>query len=281
MSSITDALEAEVAAIGRLRARPDDAADAQRCRAAVDRHFARLLRLIAPRIRHFTRAYGLTDHADDAAQACAVGLLRAIDAYDPAKARFTTFVNWQLRGELQSLRFRLRTDMREPARRVGAQTVSLDAVLADDVARMLDMADDEALEKTEALAAETLARRACGTLLDEHFAQMRRMAMREGERRARPRGREFVKPGTIVPQEIDRIEARIRLERDIAQAHLLGDSEILDDSGLTGEQRRQVARRTVRALTERARGNPRYDPDALASEMLALPLSLAVSLRRH
>lgn len=281
MSSITDALEAEVAAIGRLRARPDDAADAQRRRAAVDRHFARLLRLIAPRIRHFTRAYGLTDHADDAAQACAVGLLRAIDAYDPAKARFTTFVNWQLRGELQSLRFRLRTDTREPARRVGAQTVSLDAVLADDVARMLDMADDEALEKTEALAAETLARRACGTLLDEHFAQMRRMAMRESERRARPRGREFVKPGTIVPQEIDRIEARIRLERDIAQAHLLGDSEILDDSGLTGEQRRQVARRTVRALTERARGNPRYDPDALASEMLALPLSLAVSLRRH
>lgn len=281
MSSITDALEAEVAAIRQLQAKQAHADASPRQQAAIDRHFARLLRLIAPRIRHFTRAYGLADHADDAAQACAVGLVRAVEAYDATKARFTTFVNWQLRGELQGLRFRLRTDSRAPARHVGAQTVSLEGLVVDDLIRGVDLADDAALERTEALAAETLARRACGTLLDEHFAQMRRRAVRQVERRASPRDRALLKPGTIAAHEIDRIEARLRLERDIVTAHLLGEGEVLDDSGLTGEQRRQVARRTLRALGERARGNPRYDPDALANEMLALPLAMPVSLRKH
>jgi hypothetical protein len=45
--------------------------------------------------------------------------------YDPTKAQFTTFVNWQIRGELQSLRFRLMTDQRPSAKKVEATTVSL------------------------------------------------------------------------------------------------------------------------------------------------------------
>lgn len=276
MSTITDALEAEVTAIRALHgamAAPD-----ARHRQAIDRHFARLMKLIAPRIRHFTRAYGLLDHADDAAQACAIGLHRALDAYDPAKARFTTYVNWQLRGELQALRFRLRTDAREWAVKAGAQTISLEA-LGEDLAPW-SAEDREALERTEALAAETMARRACGTLLDEHYGQARRMALREVERRARPRPREWLKPGTVPAHEIDRIEARLRLERDIVTAHLLGEEELPGDvtqrdGGLTSEQRRQIARRTLRALTDRARGNPRFDPEAFGLE------ESAASWRRH
>nr|WP_275887922.1 MULTISPECIES: hypothetical protein [Sphingomonas] len=30
---------------------------------------------------------------------------RLFISYDPTKAQFTTFMNWQIRGELQSLRF--------------------------------------------------------------------------------------------------------------------------------------------------------------------------------
>ena len=276
MSTITDALEAEVAAIRALRGvmAPADA----RHRQAIDRHFARLMKLIAPRIRHFTRAYGLLDHADDAAQACAIGLHRALEAYDPAKARFTTYVNWQLRGELQALRFRLRTDARDRAVKARAQTISLEA-LGEDLAPW-SAEDREALERTEALAAETMARRACGTLLDEHYGQARRMALREVERRARPRPREWVKPGTLPAHEIDRIEARLGLERDIVTAHLLGEEDQPGDStprdgGPTSEQRRQIARRTLRALTDRARGNPRFDTEALGLE------ASAASWRRH
>ena len=269
MSTITDALEAEVAAI-RAILQGGEGAMTPRRRAGHDRHFARTMQLIAPRVRHFTRAYGLVDHAEDAAQACAIGLHRAIALYDPARARFTTFVNWQLRAELQALRFRLRTDARGWAVRAGASTVSLEALGAEEEDWSVE--DREALERTEALAAETMARRACGTLLDEHYGQVRRMAIREverrHERRAAPRGRAAVKPGTIPAHEIDRIEARLRLERDVVTAHLLGEDDQPGDATLTPEQRRQIARRTLRALTDRARGNPRFDPEVLGLEEL-------------
>lgn len=263
MSSITDALEAEVAAIRQLRGQD---ASRSHARAGADRHFARALQLIAPRIGHFIRIYGLLDHAEDAAQACAIGLHRAIDLYDPLQSRFTTFVNWQLRGELQALRFRLRADRRASARKVGAVTVSLDAILAEATADLAALTDAEALARTEALAAETLARRACGTLLDDHYAIVRRRALRQCERRVAPRGRTAIKPGTIAPHELDRIDARIQLERATVTAHLLGEDDLPGDSSLTSEQRRQIARRTLRALSEHARGNPRFDPDALGLE---------------
>ena len=96
-----------------------------RQRATVDRAFAQILKLIAPRIRHFIRQYGLVAHWDDAEQCCAIAVHRAIQAYEPEKAQFTTFVNWQIRGELQSLRFRLMTDQRPSAKKVEATTVSL------------------------------------------------------------------------------------------------------------------------------------------------------------
>ncbi len=253
MSTITDALEAEVAAIRAIRRKCEGGSSRGRASAEVDRHFARTIHLIAPRIRHFTRVYGLLAHAEDAAQACAIGLWRAIESYDPAKARFTTFVNWQLRGELQSLRYRLFRDV--PAEQ---RPVSLEALGESGPVAVTGIEDAEALQRTEALAAETLARRACGTLLDEHFTRMRRMAIRQTERRAVPRGRAGIRPGTIAPAELDRIDQRLRIERDILTASLLDEEELPSDSGLTAEQRRQIARRNLSAMAEMVRGSPSF-----------------------
>ena len=266
MSTVTDALEVEVAAILALRC--GDMAG-RRTRAGIDRRFARILRLIAPRIRHFTRAYGLTDWCDDAAQACAIGVYRAILAYDPGKARFTTFVNWLLRGELQSLRHRVRLEQRASARKAGASVVSLDQLgdRADAIGSRWELQDPEALERTEALAAEALARRACGALLDDHVTHMRKGALRQLERRARPRGPETTRPGTLAPRDVERVEQNLARERAIIAAHLLGEEdEALGDGGLRAEQRRQIARRGVRAISIWAKGNPRFDPDAIRLE---------------
>ena len=260
MSTVTDALEVEVAAILALH-RCDNAGG--RTRAGIDRRFARILRLIAPRIRHFTRAYGLTDWCDDAAQACAIGVYRAILSYDPGKARFTTFVNWLLRGELQSLRHRVRLEQRASARTAGASVVSLDQ-LGDPASARWEPQDPEAVERTEALGAETLARRACGTLLDDYVTHMRKGALRQLERRTRPRGDETTSPGTLAPRDVERIEQNLARERAIIAAHLMGgEDEALSNGGLHAEQCRQIARRGVRMIASRAKGNPRFDPDAI------------------
>lgn len=263
VSQLSQALEIEVAALHTVRKRANGCAMTPRERALIDRHMSRLLRLLAPRIRHFTRGYGLLDAVDDAYQACAIGVMRAVEMYDPAKASFTTLVNWQLRGELQGLRHRLRPDRRESARAVGARTVSLEALQAERGFVESSMEDAQALERAEALAAEVLARRACGRLLDEHLGEARLQALYHAERRNAARDGDCIKPGTINPTVIGKIDARLTHEREIALLHLLGgDDRDGNDDGLTSEQRRQIARRTIRALGQRARGNPRFDPDA-------------------
>ncbi len=263
MSQLSQALEIEVAALHIVRKRAEGRAMTARERALIDRHMSRLLRLLAPRIRHFTRGYGLLDAVEDAYQACAIGVLRAVEMYDPAKASFTTLVHWQLRGELQGLRLRLRPDRRESARAVGARTVSLEGLQAERGVAESWLEDAHALERAEALAAEVLARRACGRLLDEHLGEARLHALYQAERRNTSRDGACIKPGTINPTVIGEIDARLANERDIALFHLLGgDDQGISNGGLTSEQRRQIARRTIRALSHRARGNPRFDPDA-------------------
>ena len=121
MSKTTAALEAQVSIVIENTPKGEEKPTA-RPRANVDKAFAAILKLIAPRIRHFIRQYGLTNHWDDAEQACAIGVHRAIQAYDPAKAQFTTFVNWQLRGELQGLRC-------QRSLQLGEQVVELGAML--------------------------------------------------------------------------------------------------------------------------------------------------------
>ena len=127
MSAKSDALEDAVTALIQARTALE-AAPGPRARARVDRAFAHLLALTAPRIRYFTRSYGLAEVAEDAAQACAIALHRAAERYDPARSRFTTYVNWQIRAELQALRLRLHGDQRCAGRRAAGATLSLDAL---------------------------------------------------------------------------------------------------------------------------------------------------------
>ncbi|HEY0594451.1 MAG TPA: RNA polymerase subunit sigma-70, partial [Sphingopyxis sp.] len=73
MSAKSDALEQAVTEYIQARTALD-AVPGARARVVADRAFARLAALAGPRIRYFTRAYGLADVAEDAAQACAIAL---------------------------------------------------------------------------------------------------------------------------------------------------------------------------------------------------------------
>jgi RNA polymerase sigma-32 factor len=253
MALVARALEQEVATIRGLLAEQSEASELPGPkRIEIDRSFARIMALIAPRIRHFTRQYGLTDMREDAQQACAIAVHRAIEAFDPAKSRFTTFVSWQLRGELQGLRFRMRTDQRGSARRVQATTVSLDALHGEMGVSLAEMlVDEEAQERTESLASEAMTRSTCHALLDDYFGQMFQLGARRIEREA-VHGRKR-RPGPVKsgPGAIHRLEASLERERAILLEHLLGEEDENDDGSLNAEQKRQVCRRITRNLAQR------------------------------
>lgn len=246
MSATTDAMECEVSAIRALRSaaggRPDP-----RTRAQIDARFGRLLQLMAPRIRHFIGQYGLLAYREDAEQVCAIGVHRAIEMYDPDKAKFTTFVNWQLRGELQGLRFRLKSDQRSPARKLGAVTVSLDSLLAgdEDDAPAGALEDEAALPATEALASETMARRAAFRMLDDYIARLRKHGLRQlganADRAAK----------AILDRRLQRdqgVVANHFFDDECAQpAALPAEAAMLSD-----EQLRQIVRRGVRGMGDSA-----------------------------
>ena len=208
MSAKSDALESAVTDYIQARTALD-AAPGARTRALADRTFARLAALAAPRIRYFTRVYGLSDVGDDAAQVCAIALHRAAERYDPARARFTTYVNWQLRAELQALRHRLHGDQRCAGRRHVAATLSLDALQdegADDW-----LIDPVAETATEQGAADGLAGLVADRLVAEWGARRRagllRTARGEGERTdARVAGEQ-----ALVRDQLMAIEAAERL----------------------------------------------------------------------
>lgn len=244
MSAVTDALEREVAAI-RALPEPLD----RRARAERDRRFARILGLIAPRIRHFTRAYGLLDMIDDAHQACAIGVHRAIRDYDPERARFTTFVNWQLRCELQALRHRVRLDARDSAKRIGARTVSLDALTAPGEAAPLDITDEQAQERIEDHLAARMAQESFAAMLDRYEATMRERAARDLAKRALQA--RATMPGTVHPADLDAIGRGLARERAIVTRYVFadGDDDKFDSAlPLNNEKQRQISRRILRNL---------------------------------
>ncbi len=172
-----------------------------------DREFKRLLDLLSLRIEHLIRTYALIDMLEDARQACAIAVLRALESYDPRQARFSTHVTWQLRGELQSLRHRVRLDQRRSARTAGVTTVRLET-LGNEGMQPLEIVDDLALMKTEAGASHTMVLRMLDTLLDELHA----------------------------PEH----------ERRIVHDHMLDREPQVCANGFTAEQRRQITRRTYR-----------------------------------
>lgn len=226
MSAKSDALEAAVTDYIQARTALDTMPGA-RTRALADRAFARLAALAAPRIRYFTRTYGLSDVADDAAQVCAIALHRAAERYDPARARFTTYVNWQLRAELQALRHRLHGDQRCAGRRDVTAMLSLDALGegADDW-----LVDPAAEPATEQGAADGLASLVAERLVGE-WAARRRAGLSRASR-----------------ADGDRIEARVAAERELVRNQLM----VTDAVERLRESDRHIVRRALADMVRHA-----------------------------
>ena len=274
MSKITIALEAAVATV--IENMPaDGAARTNRQRVYVDRAFAQILKLIAPRIRHFVRQYGLTAHWEDAEQCCAIAVHRAIESYDPTKAQFTTFVNWQIRGELQSLRFRLMTDQRPSARKVEATTVSLSALAAtdgDEIAPEAMIEDEDAVARTEAAASDYLAEGAVSQLIHAYVDQLRKVGVEALRRRPRPKRAEAALRRTegprlrsathgIDPAELEKLEAKLSRDREIVERRVFQTATLDDlslETGVTKERVRQITKRAAKAIAEIAANDPRF-----------------------
>lgn len=175
-----------------------------------ERKFAELLDLLAATISSLIRRYRLDDVGEDARQAAAIGVHRALQSFDPVKARFGTYVTWQIRGELQGLRHRIRLDQRRSARTSGVSTVPLDA-LGDGVNEhpVYEIVDEAALSRTERGASDCMAL----TLIDRLLEQLQ------------------------TPDH----------ERSIVQSHILDhQGDLVGGSERTREQRRQIVRRTMR-----------------------------------
>jgi RNA polymerase sigma factor (sigma-70 family) len=275
MSKTTAALEAAVAIVIENTPAEDVRATARQ-RANADRAFAHILKLIAPRIRHFIRQYGLAAHWDDAEQCCAIGVHRAIQGYEPEKAQFTTFVNWQLRGELQSLRFRLMTDQRPSAKKVDATTVSLHAITsgADGEEASLEamVEDEEALSRTEAAASEYFAEGARAALIDSYVEHLRTVGVEQLKRRAKAK-RTAVQPAdpnlprfrsknaSIDAAELAELEEKIAQHRAVVERRLFDDAtldEVGHDTGVTKERARQITKSAAKTMAELAANDPRF-----------------------
>lgn len=226
MPAKSDALETAV--LNYIQARTAlDATPGARMRALADRAFACLAALAEPRIRYFTRRYGLGDVAEDAAQACAIALHRAAERYDPGRARFVTYVNWQFRAELQALRLRLHGDQRCAGRRDVAAIISLDGLQEGNEEWLADPAAEAA---TEQGAADNLAGLLADRLIEEWA----------GRRRARlgaSRG------------DGGRAEAKLAADMDLVRHHLT--------IGEAAERLRESDRHIIRrALADIARHAP-------------------------
>jgi RNA polymerase sigma-32 factor len=277
MSKTTIALEAAVAAVIEQMPKADGLSSARQ-RANVDKAFVTILKLIAPRIRHFIRQYGLVSHWEDAEQCCAIAVHRAIMGYDPTKAQFTTFVNWQIRGELQSLRFRVMTDQRPSAKKVDATTVSLHTVTSngDGEEATLEsvIEDDGALARTEAGASDYLAHAATASLVEEFIDHQRAAAIEQLRKRARPKRIARSEPvdhgaamlrrprtHTICPIELERLEQKLGRDKEIVERRVF-DAATLDElgvnTGVTKERVRQITKRASRTIAELASSHPRF-----------------------
>lgn len=277
MSKTTIALEAAVAAVIAQMPRAGTVSSA-RNRHNVDVAFGAILKLIAPRIRHFIRQYGLVSHWEDAEQCCAIAVHRAIMDYDPTKAQFTTFINWQIRGELQSLRFRLMTDQRPSAKKVDAVTVSLHAVVSnsdgDEATLESALEDDGALARTEAGASDYLALAATASLIEVYVDQQRAAGIEQLRKRPRPKRAPRAEPVDhaeamlrqprtrgLCPLELDKLEHKLARDKEIVERRVFDVTtlnELGTETGVTKERVRQITKRASRGIAELAGAHPRF-----------------------
>lgn len=276
MSKITIDLEAAVAAV--IANTVVEGEPTRRQRANIDKAFVTILRLIAPRIRHFIRQYGLVAHWEDAEQCCAIAVHRAILGYDPAKAQFTTFVNWQIRGELQGLRFRLMTDQRPSAKKVAATTVSLSGVTSnvEGEERTLEsmIEDEHALSRTEAAASDFLANAATTSLIDTFIDDLRTTSLEQLRRKPRakrvaglasaPRAAPMLRRSPthgIDPADLVKLDEKLLRDRQIIERRVFDvatSCELDVEAGVTKERVRQITKRAAKAIAEIAERCPQF-----------------------
>jgi RNA polymerase sigma-32 factor len=275
MSKITIALEAAVAAV-IAETTIDETLRTPRQRANIDRAFSQILKLIAPRIRHFIRQYGLVAHWEDAEQCCAIAVHRAIHSYDPEKAQFTTFINWQIRGELQGLRFRLMVDQRPSARKVAATTVSMHGISSsidgEEMSLESIIEDEDALQRTESAASDYLAKSATTALLDVFVANARSAAIEalrkrpsakrqptDAAERAQHTVRRLMGCG-IEPIELERLEQTLSRDRAIIEGRLFDNpaGNCAAEDGVTKERARQISRRAAEVIASLPQTNHRF-----------------------
>ena len=174
----------------------------------IDRHYRRVMAMLEPRIAWLTRRYGLGNWREDAAQACAIGIYRAVGSWEPERAGFSTLVHWQMRGELQALRHRVMLDRRPAAQAAAARTVSMFRDDGRTVGELAELDDREALPGTERQAADAMA-------------------------------------GALLRHLLDRIGSPAR-ERAIVEAAVFAPDGGLDLPKKTRETHRQIVRRTLR-----------------------------------
>ncbi len=290
MSKITIALESAVATVS-ANMPAEGQAQSARQRAIVDRAFAQIIKLIAPRIRHFIRQYGLVAHWDDAEQVCAIAVHRAIQAYDPEKAQFTTFVNWQIRGELQSLRFRLMTDQRPSAKKVEAVTVSLDAIGVGEDGEgqsiVASIEDEDALERTESAASDYLARQAMASLTDSYVEHLRNIGVERIRRKAQPKKAPRAEAGAhrsvwrsgkaaLDPVELAELEERLEHNRKVVEGRLFEIAALdvaEDESSVAKERVRQIAKRAAKTMSDLAGADPRFTMMAEYRQAMLAPVA--------
>lgn len=274
MSKTTIALESAVSAVLVHLPKEEGIEPTARQRREIDKTFARVMKIIAPRVRHFIRQYGLVAHHEDAYQACSIAVYRAIQAYDSEKAQFTTFVNWQIRGELQSLRFRLMTDQRPSAKKVDATTVSINSIAkgpeGEETTLEAVIEDENALELTEAGASDYLAESATESLIDAYIEHLRTVAIGQLKRRPRPKRALAAAPAGarlrspthgIEPEELEKLEQRLKRNREIVAQRLfdLGPAEPIElEAGVTKERIRQITKRAAKTMGEIAGSEPKF-----------------------
>lgn len=184
-------------------------------------------------------------------------------------------MNWQIRGELQSLRFRLMTDQRPSAKKVEATTISLHQVAVgpegEETTLESTLVDDESLALTERAASDYLARAATEVLIEE-FVRKGRSAAIEQLRRQQPKrqlARLRAAGGStlnaamlgIDPAEVEKIEEKFARDREILLTRVFGEADAAEeqaDPDISKERIRQIGKRASRVMADLTESNPRF-----------------------
>lgn len=218
-----------------------DQHEVDRCAATrlrADRAFSRLHRIMVLRLGRAIGNGRYHDAMDDAGQALAIGLHKAIGTYDPSRAQFVTHATWAIRAELKTLGWQLHVDQRPCNRDRGVRTVSGHAATGsgDESAELFDRLADEGAEvAVERAASDTMTSRMLSLLI------ARRHAVELAEHQVAWLER-HVAPNHIGVRQRQLFADQAR-DAELVQAHVLGQQdsrELAQATGLTARQVEQI-----------------------------------------